>query len=48
MGGHHHTTSHQWTSSDESQNRKNPLGKGQRFFVLHAGCETVFFFKDAI
>ncbi|XP_071132930.1 uncharacterized protein [Mytilus edulis] len=37
-----HTTSHQWTSPDESQNRKIPLGKGQRFVVLHAGCETGF------
>ena len=34
-----HTASHQWTSSNPSNNRKLPLGKGQRFVVLHAGCE---------
>ena len=37
-----HTASHQWISSDPSKNRKLPLGKGQRFAVLHAGCEKGF------
>ena len=37
-----HTASHQWTSSNPSKNRKLPLGKGQRFVVLHAGCEKGF------
>ena len=37
-----HTTSHQWIGSNESKNRKIPLGKGQRFVVLHAGCEKGF------
>lgn len=36
-----HTTSHQWTSSEDAKNRKIPLGKSQKFVVLHAGCEKV-------
>jgi hypothetical protein len=37
-----HTTSHQWAAEDDSKNRKLPLGKGQRFVILHAGCEDGF------
>ncbi|CAC5395126.1 unnamed protein product [Mytilus coruscus] len=37
-----HITSHQWTSSDNAKHRKIPLGKGQRFVVLHAGYENGF------
>jgi hypothetical protein len=37
-----HTTSHQWAADDDSKNRKLPLGKGQRFVILHAGCEDGF------
>ena len=38
----HHTSSHQWTSDSIFKNRKIPLSKGQRFVVLHAGCENGF------
>ena len=38
----HHTSSHQWTSDSILKNRKIPLSKGQRFVVLHAGCENGF------
>jgi hypothetical protein len=34
--------SHQWTSDSIFKNRKIPLSKGQRFVVLHAGCENGF------
>jgi len=36
------TTSHQWAAEDGSKNRKLPIGKGQRFLILHSGCEYGF------
>jgi hypothetical protein len=39
----HHTASHQWTPPNPSSDaRKNPLNKGQRFVILHAGYKTGF------
>lgn len=37
-----HTTSHQWAAEDDYKNKKLPLEKGQRFVILHAGCEDGF------
>lgn len=41
-----HTKPYQWVSSNSSQNRRIPEGKGQRLIVLHAGSKEVGFIPD--